>query len=107
MEKAIVISINGQKAVDVARAFCAGSCTRGIYSHGKRIAAVEIVIDQDGTYNGSPNKWVDITVTVPGKEEATINQLARLGFSGCPCIISAETYTGCFANAKALCCMII
>lgn len=107
MESAIVISINGQKAVDAAKAFCAGSCTRGIYSHGKRIAAVEVVVDQDGTYNGNPNKWVDVTVTVPGKEEAVINQLTRLGFASCPCIISVETYTGCFANAQALCCMII
>ena len=107
MGKAIVISVNGQKAVDVARAFCAGSCTRGIYSHGKRIAAIEVVVDQDGTYNGSPNKWVDVTVTAPGKEETVVNQLSRLGFSGCPCIISAETCTGCFAHVQTLCCMII
>lgn len=67
MENAIVISINGQKAVDVARAFCAGCCTRGIYAHGKRIAQLEVVVDQDGTYNGNPNKWVDVTVIAPGK----------------------------------------
>lgn len=31
------IAINGQKAVDAARAFIGPACYRGIYNHGKRL----------------------------------------------------------------------
>lgn len=106
MENAIVISINGQKAVDVARAFCAGCCTRGIYAHGKRIAQLEVVLDDDGTYNGIPIKWVDVTVIIPGEEDTVMGQLARLGFAGCPCIMTFEDYSGSFATQSTeLCAM--
>ena len=56
------IAINGQKAVDAAYKFIGGGCYRGIYNHGKRIGQMEVVIDEDGYYNGYPNKWVDVTV---------------------------------------------
>ena len=101
------IAINGQKAVNVARSFIGDSCYKGIYNHGKRIAQVEVVIDDDGTYNGNPNKWVDVTVFEQKQIETVVKQLVRLGFNNCPCIIQVENVTGCYAAAKDLCCFII
>ena len=101
------IAINGQKAVDTARAFIGDSCCKGIYNHGKRIGKVEVVIDDDGSYNGNPNKWVDVTVLEQKHIETVVKQLPRLGFSGCPCIIQIENISGCYAVAKDLCCFII
>lgn len=101
------IAINGQKAVDVARAFIGPVCYRGIYNHGKRIAQVEVVVDEPGTYKGLPNKWVDVTDLNRRDIETVVNQLSRLGFSGCPCMIQSETVTGCLVNSTDLCCFII
>lgn len=101
------IAINGQKAVDAAHAFIGNSCYRGIYNHGKRIGQVEVVIDEDGYYNGYPNKWVDVTVPEQKQIETVIDQLSRIGFKGCPCIIQEENLHGCVAAATDLCCMII
>lgn len=101
------ILINGQKAVDAGRAFCGHSCYRGIYNHGKRLAQLEVTVDDSGEYNGRPNKWVDVTIADRRNVETVINQLARLGFSGCPCIIAAEEDDGRCINQSALCCMII
>ena len=101
------IAINGQKAVDAARSFIGNACCKGIYNHGKRIAQVEIVIDDDGSYNGIPNKWVDVTVLEQKHIETVLKQLARLGFNNCPCIIQVENVSGCYAGSKDLCCFII
>ena len=101
------IAINGQKAVNAARSFIGNACCKGIYNHGKRIAQVEVVIDDDGTYNGSPNKWVDVTILEQKHIETVVKQLSRLGFNKCPCIIQVENVSGCYAAAKDLCCLII
>ena len=101
------IAINGQKAVNVARSFIGNACCKGIYNHGKRIAQVEVVVDDDGHFNGSPNKWVDVTVLEQKHIETVVKQLARLGFNNCPCIIQIENVSGCYAVAKDLCCFII
>ena len=101
------IAINGQKAVAAARSFIGDSCCKGIYNHGKRIGQVEVVIDDDGSYNGNPNKWVDVTVFEQKQIETVVKQLSRLGFNNCPCIIQIENITGCHAVAKDLCCFII
>lgn len=101
------IAINGQKAVDAARAFIGNGCYRGIYNHGKKIAQVEVVIDDDGSFNGNPNKWVDVTVLEQKHIETVVKQLFRLGFNNCPCIIQIENASGCYAAAKDLCCFII
>ena len=101
------IAINGQKAVDAARSFIGNACCKGIYNHGKRIAQVEVVIDDDGSYNGNLNKWVDVTVFEQKNIETVVKQLARIGFKNCPCIIQVENVTGCYAVAKDLCCFII
>lgn len=101
------IAINGQTAVDAARAFIKSNCYRGIYNHGKKIAQVEVVIDTPGTYNGNPNKWVDVTILTQKDIESVIKQLSRIGFKGCPCMVQVETVTGCLVNSVDLCCFII
>lgn len=101
------IAINGQKAVNAARSFIGSACFRGIYNHGKRIAQVEVVIDDAGYYNGIPNKWVDVVIFEQKQIETVINQLSRIGFKNCPCIIQVENVSGCYAAAKDLCCIII
>lgn len=101
------IAINGQKAVDVARAFIGPVCYRGIYNHGKRIAQVEVVVDEPGTYKGNPNKWVDVTILNQKNIEIVVNQLSRIGFKGCPCVVQTETVTGCLINSVDLCCFIL
>lgn len=101
------IAVNGQKAVDAARAFIGPVCYRGIYNHGKRLAQVEIVVDEPGTYKGLPNKWVDVTVLNQRDIEGVVSQLSRLGFSGCPCMIQGENVMGCLVNSTDLCCFII
>ena len=77
----IVLSTYGQEAVDIGYKFQGDYCFRGIYNHGKRIAQLEVVIDEPGYYNGLQKKWVDVTV-LGNNLEATLKQLRRLGFSG-------------------------
>ena len=77
----IVLSIYGQEAVDIGYKFQGSYCFRGIYNHGKRIAQLEVVIDEPGYYNGLQKKWVDVTV-LENNLETTLKQLRRLGFSG-------------------------
>lgn len=101
------IAVNGQKAVNAARAFIGPACYRGIYNHGKRLANVELVVDETGAYKGLPNKWVDVTVLNRRDIETVVNQLSRLGFSGCPCMVQYETVTGCLITSTDLCCFII
>lgn len=101
------IAINGQRAVDAAYAFVGSGCYRGIYNHGKRIAQMEVVIDEPGTYRGNSNKWVDVTIFEQKQIETVVKQLGRLGFNGCPCLVQLETVTGCMINSIDLCCFII
>ena len=77
----IVLSIYGQEAVNIGYKFQGNYCFHGIYNHGKRIAQLEVVIDEPGYYNGLQNKWVDVTI-LGNNLEATLKQLRRLGFSG-------------------------
>lgn len=85
----VVISINGQKAVDAGYKFQRNACYRGIYNHGKRIAQLEVVIDEPGEYNGLASKWVAVTTDFKSAE-TTINQLRKIGFAGCPALIEYE-----------------
>lgn len=84
------ISINGQKAVDIGYKFQNGYCYRGIYNHGKRIAQLEVVLDEPGQYNGYDIKWVDVSYIEPKNVDKVIKQLRRLGFGGCVATISDE-----------------
>lgn len=88
----IVICINGQQAVDAGYEFQGNYCYRGIYDHGKKIAQLEVVIDEHGEYNGRPNKWVDVTCTVGVSVKKVLKQLKRLGFDGCDAYLEYTIY---------------
>ena len=107
MTRQYCIAIQGQKAVNAGYAFQRGSCYRGIFDHGKKIAQLEVVLDEDTYYNGILSKWVDVIVFQQKDIEKTLGQLEKIGFKGCPCIISLEKVQGCFSEAKSLCCLII
>lgn len=103
-----VVSVNGQKAVDAGYAFQRGACYRGIMNHGKKIAQLEVVVDEPGEYNGNPNKWVDVSYIKTGKNvETVLNILSKIGFKGCKCIISKEKQDDCIVEAKELFCTIV
>ena len=92
----IVLSIYGQETGNIGYNFQGNYCFRGIYNHGKRIAQLEVVVDEPGYYNGLQKKWVDVTILGNNLEE-TLKQLRRLGFSG--------SWTLCYtkdANGKQL-----
>ena len=85
----IILSIYGHNAVNIAKKFQGDYCYRGIYNHGKRIAQLEIVIDEPGYYAGLENKWIDVTI-LGNNFESTLKQLRRLGFAGCWVLCYAE-----------------
>ena len=83
MEKThIVLSLYGQKAVNIGHDFQGGYCYRGIFNHGKKIAQLEVVVDEPGEYNGFAMKWVDVTL-LNNQLDQTLAQLKKIGFSGC------------------------
>lgn len=78
------IMIHGQEAVDAGYAFCKNSCTRGVYKAGKRIAQMEVVLDDEDYFHGLKNKWVYVGYIKNTKDLAkTLSCLARMGFEGC------------------------
>ena len=78
----VVLSIYGREAVKRGYEFQNGYCYRGIYDHGKRIAQLEVVVDEPGQYNGYELAWVDVMVE-PKNIQKTLKQLSRIGFAGC------------------------
>lgn len=82
-------AINGEKAVEIAYKFQGNACYRGIYNHGKRLAQLEVTVDEPGEYNGYPLKWVDVMTTSENANE-TLRQLAKIGFTGYA-LVSYET----------------
>ena len=105
MEKYFVISINGQKAVSAGYAFCAGKCYARFCDN---LAQLEVVVDDDGTYNGNPNKWVDVSYIKRGSDVLRVlDALRSAGFAGCKCIVSQCFSSECFEKATELFCTII
>lgn len=108
MPKTFAVYVNGQKAVNAGRKYCGGRCTKQIVVDGKPAGQLEVVIDDNGSYNGNPNKWVAVSFIKTGADvEKVINALAAIGFRGCPCEIQQETIVGCYAKQTTLCCMVI
>lgn len=107
MEKQMCVMINGARAVELAHRFIGDFCYRGVYEHEKRLAQMEVVIDEEGDYKGKPNKWVSVIIINLNDVERTINQLCRLGFEGCLAYIAEETITGCFIEEDFLCGIIL
>lgn len=86
----LVISIQGQRAVDAGYKFQKDYCYRGIYEHGERIAQLEVVLDSDIVHNGLVQKWVDVTLYDWRYSDRVLKQLERLGFKGCLCMCYDE-----------------
>ena len=104
MERYFIISINGKKAMEIAREFCGGYCYRKIRTHGEVLAQLEPVLTGDD----DADNWIDVSYIKTGKDvERTLSALAKIGFSGCPCVIAEETENGCFPEQNELCCMVI
>lgn len=88
------ISVNGQKAVDAARAFIGPRCYRQIEIGGTFAAQAEIVIDSDGEYHGYTNKWVDFSFVPAAMVPAVFSWLENNGFSGCLATFNPEYQNG-------------
>ena len=103
MKKTYCLSFNGQNAVDIGYKFQNGSCYRPIYDHGKVIAQLEVVIDENGMYNGLPCKWVDVSYIDKKNINAVINQLGKIGFKNKIAWLEEEEIEGSFAVSKIIC----
>ena len=90
-EITITISVNGQPAVDLARKINGGRCCSII---GDDLAQMEIGIDDDGEYNGLPQKWVDFSYIRIENLNSALNEIKRLGFSG-RALLFHEQINGC------------
>lgn len=108
IQRYFTIAINGQSAVDAGYKFQGRNCYRDIITHGAKIAQLEVVIDDDGDYNGIPQKWVDVSWIKTGADvQRALRALAKIGFAGCPCVVSACELTGCIEDSTELFCCII
>ena len=56
---------------------------------------MEIVVDEEGTYNGFENAWVCVCV-LQNKWNETIDTLVKMGFGGIPASIERSKIDGCF-----------
>lgn len=99
-KKSYLISINGQRAVDVGYNIQKNHCYKS-FSFGQ----LEVVLDDEDMYNNFPQKWVDISFIQ--NVDIALDALAKLGFVGCPAIISEEIIDGCIAHDKEICGVII
>ena len=93
-EKRYTISVNGQQAVDAARAFVGSKCYKQILIGGKFAAQCEIVIDYPGEYNGLPNKWVAFSFIPADMVQAVFAWIESNGFSGCLATFENEECDG-------------
>ena len=90
----VCVMVHGQKAVDLARQYIGNKCYSGVYVNGEWIAQAEVTVDDDGYYNGRPNKWVDFSYIKPENVEKVLSWLRENGFSGCFAVIRDEIMNG-------------
>jgi hypothetical protein len=97
------IMINGQKAVNAGYKLQNGFCyVKTPYSQ------LEVVVDDEGTYNGFTNKWVSVSFIDNASDiYKVMDFLANNGFAGCRCTVDEEIQNGCFSDTKTLFCTII
>ena len=107
MKKSYTISLNGQKAVNIGYAIQQNHCYHVINDNNRFVGQLEVVIDEEGYYNGFPNKWVAVSYINRNDIKKVIDILGNIGFSGFPAIISEETEVDCYAKATDLCCIYI
>lgn len=92
--KQYTISVNGKKAVDIASHINSGKCYSALKINGQFAGQIEVTIDDDGMYNGRPNKWVDISFIPSEMVFSVIAWLTNNGFSGCFAYIAEESGNG-------------
>lgn len=81
-----IISVNGQAAVDYGYRVTNGKCYDFIRGHNCHVR-VEVVIDDNGTYNGYSNKWVEF-IPQRGNVDDVINMLISAGLGACYAVIA-------------------
>ena len=98
------IMIHGQKAVNAGYKLQNGFC----YVKTPYNSQLEVVIDDEGSYNGLTNKWVAVSfIDNANNIPKVMDFLAENGFKGCRCTIDEEIQNGCFGDNKTLFCTII
>lgn len=101
--KYYTIMVNGQKAVNAGRSYCAGNCYRGVFDGSRWLGQMEVVLDDDTIYHGRVSKWVGISFIRSGESiEKCLDILANLGFSQCEACISLDVDDGSFVREKGL-----
>lgn len=94
------VEIYGQKAVDAGYKFCAGKCYNQIA--GGR-GQLEVTVDDDGETNGFAHKWVSVSFIKNGADiPVLLDELKKVGFSGCWCCVEEEILYGDYSKTKEL-----
>ena len=88
--KKYCISVNGERAVKLGYEFTAGKCYRAVMINNRFSGQLEVVIDNEGTYNGRPNKWISISYIPVNMVVQVIAWLEDNGFSHCFATIQEE-----------------
>jgi hypothetical protein len=101
-EISYTVSINGQRAVNRAYEIIGNHCYTGIYINSVRVAQMEVVLDEEGEYNGWLIKWVDVSYINETNIDAVICELSNMGFSGCKAVLMEDRYDGygCICKQK-------
>lgn len=81
-----IISVNGQKAVDYGYSVSKGKCY-GFIRNNNCDVRVEVVIDDNGSYNGHTNKWVEF-IPQRGALDDVISMLISAGLGSCYAVIA-------------------
>ena len=78
------VCVNGQNVIDWANSLGKGYCSFHLYipvnGSMRKIAQVEVVVDEDGEYNGYSNKWTNFMLFSDKEEDLNllIDYLASL-----------------------------
>ncbi len=97
MKKFYTIYIEGKSAVKAGYAFQGNHCYRGILNHGKQIAQLEVVRDDDEA------QLVSVAYIDAKNVGKVLKILSNVGFCGMVCDVEEEVEDGCFAESKCIC----
>ena len=81
-----IISVNGQSAVDYGYSVAKDKCYGFIRTYNC-VVRVEVVIDDNGVYNGHSNKWVEF-IPQSGNLDDVISMLILAGLGSCYAVIA-------------------
>lgn len=100
MARYFTVTVDGLENIRAAEKFVGEYCARGIYTHGKRLAQVEVVFPfGERGYQCSKNAFglVSVSYINPANVGKVLDTMKRLGFSGLA-LISEEEESGCFVK---------